>query len=157
MGITPRRFALVFIAALAVAMPVGMSVAAKESPQEQNDRAMAASFAELREVGADPDPDMSFEERHEKNAAAMLDIAERAAKAAGGRLVESYPPGVVFRADPNRLDEVDPEEYASFCARVAKTNPDDHSCELNYMAQAGEIRPGYYTQEDIEAVIKEEK
>jgi len=156
MGITRKRFALVFIAALAVALPVGFSVASSQSPS-QNERAMDAAHADLREIGVKPDPSLTFDERRERSNAEMNEIAERAAEAAGGRLEPPFPPGVVFRAHPNPLDEVDPEQYASFCARIAKSHPEDRSCELNKLVQAGEIPPGDYTQEEIDAVFQEEK
>lgn len=156
MGIIPRRVVLVVIALVSACLPVGLSMAAKQSASP-NEIATKNAEGQLMKIGANLDPKMSFEERYAASSKEMNEIARNQAEAAGGSMQPQLPPGVVIRLHPNPLDGIDPVEYAKFCEQVQRLAPDDKSCQLNQLVQEGKIPPGEYTQADIDAVIKETK
>ena len=150
MRITPRRLTLAILPVVVVSLPVGLSVAAgqKSSSDESHPKIEAIDTA-ISQMKPDPNPDLTAEERHVQSAAKIDQIVEDA----GGTVRRNVPDDVVVSIPPNPLDGIDMEADDRFCEKLKKLAPNDHTCELDRMVQAGTIPPGDYTQAQIDALF----
>jgi len=129
-----------------------MSAANDESSSDQGQPAIDAIEAGMKQLKPDPNPDLSAEERRQQTSARITELIRQSVEQVGGYEQEELPPGVV-RLYPHPLDGIDREADDRFCAELARTLPDDHTCALNRMVQSGEIPPGDYTQDQIDALF----
>jgi len=154
-GVAAMLSGLVLLAGIAFS-PAGSALADHLGDligRDRDEAAISRANEQLREVSGANFPGVSREERRRLTTEQMLGIANNAAEAAGGGEV-ILPEGVDVRVSPRPLDGIDPDVYANFCERVAVTHPNDQSCQINYMAQSGELPPGDYTQEEIDRILE---
>lgn len=150
-----------FLLAVLAVSPVGTAVADRVSELLGGDdysqsRQLAPQIDEaIQAIRPSNDPSLTPAERFElgnqKIQAAVRGVQEEA----GVSPEPALPPGVVTRLKASPLNGLNLDEYRAFCAKVAKLAPNDHSCELNFMVQNGEIRPGNYTQAQIDEIFEE--
>lgn len=88
------------------------------------------------------------QQRMELSAAEINAITKESSEKLGGG-----PGGVILRPplDPSVAARIGTDR--SDCALVIERFPDDHTCELAELIQAGKLPPGYYSQAKIDAIF----
>lgn len=150
---------LVLVGALALS-PAGPALADRVAEILGVDKTQ--SYREINEINnrikslspSDLPPGLSPQDRHEAGADRIQAMIDEVAERPGGiEKAAPYPPGVVIRIQPNPLEGQNMRQYDAFCEQVAERMPNNHSCDLNRMVQAGELPPGDYTKAQINRIF----